>query len=145
MSPRRALREPPPAGERAAIVTLLGQVLLSMGDAEAIPLLSQGLAETPDGPAHAGLAEALALALHYQGRMVEAVAALDGARDRLAGPHPELAEELDATALHYLFFDPALPPQRGERLARLGDRPGVSTTPSSPTSTRSPARRSRAW
>ena len=119
---RRALTEPPADGRRAEIGASLGQMLLALGEPEAVGVLEQALAAASSPRQSGEIAASLAAALNYARRFEESVAVLERARSALTAAEADLDEELEALAVHQMTFVPGLVRLRGRQLARLGDR-----------------------
>jgi DNA-binding CsgD family transcriptional regulator len=124
---RRALEEPPSGEQTIELRAMLGHALLAQGEPEAIGVLGQALEDCIPGPSSGRLAASLAIALCYQRRSRDAIDVLDAAAERVRSDDPGLAEELEAQALQNTGFDPALRPERLQRLRASGDRRGSST------------------
>jgi DNA-binding CsgD family transcriptional regulator len=123
---RRALAEPPPPERRAELGTALGESLLSLGSADAVHVLERALAEAKGERETATIAASLARALNYARRLDESITVLEQARAGLGPQHADLDEELDALAIHFMSFEPALRSRRLAHLHRLGDARGAS-------------------
>lgn len=118
---RRALEEPPPQGERAAVLAELGAAERRARDGSAIPHLAAALTETDDPVLLSTVRRELGLALTAAGRYTEALDALDGETDPAgripATAPPGLAAEFIAVAQ----LTPVTRTRAAERLRRLPD------------------------
>ncbi len=93
---RRALREPPRGGERAALLLELGAACLWAGDRDALGVLTRAAEEAAD-PEDRARARLLAARLMFDhGRLVEAVRVCEEGIEDLAGTESELVDELEA-------------------------------------------------
>jgi DNA-binding CsgD family transcriptional regulator len=116
---RRVLAEPPPPGDRSALLLDLGMAEASAGLADWPEHLQQAVETAPNVVAAAEAAMVLALALSRAQRHAEAVDVLDRAAPSLDSRHSELALLLEAAAVVPGLNDPATAPSlalRGERL-----------------------------
>jgi DNA-binding CsgD family transcriptional regulator len=116
---RRALAEPPPPGDRSALLLDLGMAEASAGLADWPEHLQKAVDTAPNVVAAAEAAMVLALALSRAQRFPEAVDVLDRAASPLDSRHSELALLLEAAAVVPGLNDPATAPSlalRGERL-----------------------------
>ena len=103
---RRALAEPPPPGERSALLLDLGMAEASVGLCE-WPEHLQGAVDTaPSVAAAADAAMVLGLALSRAQRFAEAVEVLDRASSTLDSTQVELALQLEAAAVVAAMYDP---------------------------------------
>ena len=122
---RRALAEPPPPGERAALLLDLGMAEASVGAGDWPEHLRQAVDGAPDSAAAADAAMVLASALSRAQRFAEAVEVLDRAASSLDPGHSELALLLQATAVFPGLNDPATAPSlalRGEEVRERAAR-----------------------
>lgn len=94
---RRALAEPPPADERAAVLTELAQAETAIGDPEAAERLSEALALVADPARQAEILRDLGWSEHHAGRFVAAADAFERGM-KVAGDDadPSLSAELEA-------------------------------------------------
>jgi DNA-binding CsgD family transcriptional regulator len=89
---RRALSEPPPAGERAALLLLLGTAEWRAGQPDAIAHLEQALAAAAEDPVtQMGVCGPLALAHVASDRAERAVEVLEQALATVGDPYSDLA------------------------------------------------------
>jgi len=115
---RRALAEPPPPGERPALLLDLGMAEASAGLAGWPEHLQQAIDAAPDPAAAAEAALVLAHALSGAQRYAEAVEVLDRAAAALHAPRSELGLQLEAAAVIAEFNDPVtMPPVSPRRVA----------------------------
>src|SRR5205823_6514388 len=110
--------EPPPEGERGAVVLELGQALARAGAPEAIPLLSESFELGEDRPTMAAAAIELSNMLFFGGRPAESAAVLRSAKARLPAGDPA-REGIEVTLLGISYTSVAA---RGEADAALADR-----------------------
>ena len=103
---RRALAEPPPPGERSALLLDLGMAEASVGLAEWPEHLQRAVDSAPNVVAAAEAAMVLGLALSRAQRFAEAVEVLDRAASALDSRHSELALQLEAAAVVAAMYDP---------------------------------------
>ena len=96
---RRALAEPPPPGERSALLLELGMAEASVGLPDWHEHLQQAAHTAPDAAAAADAAMVLGLALSRAQRFAEAVDVLDRAAASLEPGHAELALVLEGAAV----------------------------------------------
>ena len=94
----RALDEPPPDGDRAAVVLELGQAHARAGAPEAIAPLSEIVQHGDDPEAIAAAAIELSGILFYAGRAAEGAAVLRRAQERLPAGQP-VREQLEIALL----------------------------------------------
>ncbi len=107
---RRALAEPPPPADRAALLLDLGMAEASAGLAD-WPEHMQQAVDTAPNAAEAGMsALVLGLALSRAQRFVEAVTVLDRAATSFATPDSDLALALEAAAVVAALNDPLTAP-----------------------------------
>ncbi len=123
---RRALAEPPAAGERAELLLELGYIeMLVSGDAAAAHL-REAHALTEDPIRRAETALLLGRQLFLLGSE-ESDAVFTGALDELAGADPELERLLEAALITNDLFVPPLHRSALERLERVRSRPPGET------------------
>jgi DNA-binding CsgD family transcriptional regulator/tetratricopeptide (TPR) repeat protein len=126
---RRALAEPPPPGDRSALLLDLGMAEANAGLADWAEHLQLAVDTALNAGAAAEAALVLGLALSRAHRFAEAVEVLDRAGSSLDSGHSELALLLDAAAVIPGMNDPATAPSvalRRETLrARAGDDPAA--------------------
>jgi DNA-binding CsgD family transcriptional regulator len=116
---RRALAEPPPPGDRFAMLLDLGMAEASAGLADWPEHLQQAVDAAPNAAVAGGSALVLGLALSRAQRFAEAVAVLDRAATSFATPDTDLALALEAAAVGAALNDPLAAPSvafRGETL-----------------------------
>jgi DNA-binding CsgD family transcriptional regulator len=126
---RRALAEPPPPGDRSALLLDLGMAEASAGIAGWPDHLQQAIDASPDPAAAAEAALVLAHALSGAQRFAEAVEALDRAAATLGAPRSELALQLEAAAVVAEMSDPVAMPSVSLRRATLGERAADPAAP----------------
>jgi DNA-binding CsgD family transcriptional regulator len=119
---RRVLAEPPPPGDRSAVLLDLGMAEASAGLADWPEHLQQAVDTAPNVVAAAEAAMVLALALNRAQRFAEAVEVLDRAASSLDSRHSELALLLEAAAVPPGLNDPATAPSLALRAERLRER-----------------------
>jgi DNA-binding CsgD family transcriptional regulator len=119
---RRALAEPPPPGDRPALLLDLGMAEASAGLADWPEHLQQAVDAAPEPAAAAEAALVLAHALSGAQRYAEAVEVLDRAAATLDAPRSELALQLEAAAVIAEMNDPATMPPVSPRRVRLRER-----------------------
>jgi DNA-binding CsgD family transcriptional regulator len=105
----RALREPPPAHARTAVLAELGYAEAVTGRAEAVEHLESAIASAENAGQRAELQLAFGRALHHGGRLVEACEAFRRGLAELpdaAVEHGELRIELEAGYLNSALFTP---------------------------------------
>ena len=122
---RRALAEPPPPGERSALLLDLGMAEASVGLADWPEHLQEAVHSAPNAAAAAHAAMVLGLALSRAQRFAEAVDVLDRAASSLDPRDAELALLLEAAAVVPGLNDPATAHSlalRGERLRERAAR-----------------------
>jgi DNA-binding CsgD family transcriptional regulator len=106
---RRALREPPSAQARPALLAELGHAEATAGRAEAITHLEAAIALVDHAPERARLRLEFGRALHHGGRLTEACAAFRRGLDELeasGGHDAELRVELEGGYLNAALFVP---------------------------------------
>jgi DNA-binding CsgD family transcriptional regulator len=116
---RRALAEPPPPGDRSALLLDLGMAEANVGHADWPEHLQRAVDTAPTVAAAAEAALVLALALNRAQRFAEAVDVLDRVESSFDSRHSELALLLEAAAVLPRLNDPATAPSLavgGERL-----------------------------
>jgi DNA-binding CsgD family transcriptional regulator len=119
---RRVLAEPPPPGDRSALLLDLGMAEASAGLADWPEHLQQAVDTAPNVVAAAEAAMVLALALSRAQRFAEAVEVLDRAESSLDSGHSELALQLEAAAVVPGLNDPATAPSLALRGKTLRER-----------------------
>ena len=119
---RRALAEPPPPGDRSALLLGLGMAEASAGLAGWPEHLQQAVDTAPDAEAAAEAAMVLAHALSRVQRYTEAVEVLDRAASALDTGHAELALQLEAAAVLPALNDPVTAPSVAFRRERFRER-----------------------
>jgi DNA-binding CsgD family transcriptional regulator len=119
---RRALAEPPPPGDRPALLLDLGMAEASAGLTGWREHLQQAVDSAPDPGAAAEAALVLAHALSGAQRYAEAVQVLDRAAATLGAPRSELGLQLEAAAVIAEFNDPATMPPVSPRRVILRER-----------------------
>jgi DNA-binding CsgD family transcriptional regulator len=125
---RRALAEPPPPGDRFALLLDLGVAEASAGLADWPEHLQQAVDTAPNAEVAGVYALVLGLALSRAQRFAEAVTVLDRAATSFATPDSDLALALEAAAVGAALNDPLAAPsvalRRETLLARAaGDPP----------------------
>jgi DNA-binding CsgD family transcriptional regulator len=106
---RRALREPPAAQTRPALLAELGHAEATAGRAEAITHLEAAIALVDDAQERARLLLEFGRALHHSGRLTDACAAFRRGLDELdaiGGHDTGLHVELEGGYLNAALFDP---------------------------------------
>jgi DNA-binding CsgD family transcriptional regulator len=126
---RRALAEPPPPGDRSALLLDLGMAEASAGLADWREHLQQAVDAAPDAAAAAEAALVLAHALSGAQRFAEAVEVLDRAAATLDSPRSELALQLEAAAVVAEMSDPVTMPSVSLRRVTLGERAADPAAP----------------
>jgi DNA-binding CsgD family transcriptional regulator len=96
---RRALAEPPPPGERSALLLDLGMAEASAGLPDWAEHLARAVESAPDAETAGVDALVLGLALSRAQRFGEAITVLDRARTTFATPDSDLALALEAAAV----------------------------------------------
>jgi DNA-binding CsgD family transcriptional regulator len=119
---RRALAEPPPPGDRSALLLDLGMAEASAGLAGWPEHLQQAVDTAPGAEAAGEAAMVLAHALSRAHRYPEAVEVLDRASSALDSCPDELALQLDAAAVLPALNDPVTAPSVGLRYETLRER-----------------------
>ena len=120
----RALDEPPPAGERAAVILELGQALARAGVPEAVAPLSEIVAHGEDDAAIVAAAIELSGMLFFAGRAAEGAAILHQARERLPATGPG-REQLEVALLGVSYTSVSARREADTTIAALRD-PGGS-------------------
>ena len=119
---RRALAEPPPPGDRSALLLDLGMAEASAGLADWPEHLQQAVDTAPNAAAAAEAAMVLGLALSRAQRFAEAVEVLDRAASSLDSDDSELALLLEAAAVIAGMNDPATASSVAVRREALRER-----------------------
>jgi len=119
---RRALAEPPPPGDRSALLLDLGMAEANAGLVDWPEHLQQAVDAAPNTAAAAEAAMVLGLALSRAQRFAEAVEVLDRAASSLDSRHSELALLLEAAAVVAGTNDPATAPSVALRRETLRER-----------------------
>jgi DNA-binding CsgD family transcriptional regulator len=119
---RRALAEPPPPGDRSALLLDLGMADASVGVADWPDHLQQAVDTAPNAAAAAEAAMVLGLALSRAGRFAEAVEVLDRAASSLDSDHSELGLLLEAAAVVAGMNDPVTASSVAVRREALRER-----------------------
>ena len=124
---RRALAEPPPPADRAALLLDLGMAEASAGLADWATHLEQAVDTAPNAETAGVVALVLGLALSRAQRFGEAVTMLDRAAASFAIPDSDLALALEAAAVVAALNDPLTAPSVAHRcqsvLARAAAEP----------------------
>ncbi len=124
---RRALAEPPPPGDRPALLLDLGMAEASAGLADWSEHIQQAVDTAPNNAAAGVCALVLGLALSRAQRFAEAVTVLDRATTSFATPDSDLALALEAAAVVSALNDPLSAPsvalRRETVLARAAGDP----------------------
>jgi DNA-binding CsgD family transcriptional regulator len=128
---RRALAEPPPPGDRSALLLDLGMAEASAGLADWREHLRQAVDAAPDPAEAAEAALVLAHALSDAQRFAEAVEVLDRAAATLDAPRSELGLQLEAAAVLAEMNDPVTMPPVSPRRVTLRQR--AAEDPAAPT------------
>lgn len=131
---RRALREPPLPGRRAALLLQLGQALALVGDREALSVLTEAVALAPEPAARVEAAERLASALFLGGDMDRAVTVLEDTADAIAEVDHEARYRVQGALFALSANSDPMPP---------GSRPG--STGSTCTRRERPRPSGRCW
>jgi DNA-binding CsgD family transcriptional regulator len=119
---RRALAEPPPPGDRSALLLDLGMAEASAGLADWPEHLRQAVDAAPDPVAAAEASLVLAHALSGGQRYAEAVEVLDRAAATLDAPRSELGLQLEAAAVVAEMNDPVTMPPVSPRRVTLREQ-----------------------
>ena len=126
---RRALAEPPPPADRAALLLDLGMAEASAGLADWAKHLEQAVDTAPNAEMAGVVALVLGLALSRAQRFGEAVTVLDRAATSFAVPDSDLALALEAAAVVAALNDPLTAPSVAHRcrsvLARAAAEPAA--------------------
>jgi DNA-binding CsgD family transcriptional regulator len=124
---RRALAEPPPPGDRFALLLDLGMAEASAGLADWPEHLQQAVDTAPNAEVAGVYALVLGLALSRAQRFAEAVTVLDRAATSFATPDSDLGLALEAAAVGAALNDPLAGPsvalRREALLARAAGEP----------------------
>ena len=116
---RRALAEPPPPADRAALLLDLGMAEASAGLADWAKHLEQAVDTAPNAETAGVVALVLGLALSRAQRFGEAVTVLDRAATSFATPDSDLALALEAAAVVAALNDPLAAPSVAHRRQRV--------------------------
>jgi DNA-binding CsgD family transcriptional regulator len=126
---RRALAEPPPSGDRSALLLDLGMAEANAGLPDWPEHLQQAVEAAPNSEAAGVYALVLGLALSRAQRFTEAVTVLDRAATSFATPGSDLALALEAGAVVAALNDPLTAPSVAVRretvLARAAGDPAA--------------------
>jgi DNA-binding CsgD family transcriptional regulator len=126
---RRALAEPPPPGDRSALLLDLGMAEASAGLADWPEHLQRAVDTAPNAEVAGVYALVLGLALHRAQRFAEALTVLDRAAISFATPDSDLALALEAAAVGAALNDPLAAPsvalRRETVLARAAGDPAA--------------------
>jgi DNA-binding CsgD family transcriptional regulator len=126
---RRALAEPPPPGDRFALLIDLGMAEASAGLADWPEHLQQAVDTAPNAEVAGVYALVLGLALSRAQRFAEAVTVLDRAATSFATPDSDLALALEAAAVGAALNDPLAAPsvalRRESLLVRAASDPAA--------------------
>lgn len=124
---RRALDEPPPAGERPGTLLALGRAARLAGDDEAVAYLRDALASATDLGGRVQVVRELGAALITAGDVEDAVIVLGRAADALPDDANEERFTLEAELLTASTFDDGLARQAADRIESLLPRVGGRT------------------
>jgi hypothetical protein len=130
----RALREPPPAATRAAVLAELGHAEAVAGRSEAVQHLEAAIRLVDAGVPRAELLLAFARALHHDGRLPEACDAFGRGLDELQDAGEERSElqvALEGGYLNSALFTPARARDAHRRARRLMAQAAGLTAPGS--------------
>lgn len=116
---RRALVEPPAAGERALVLHDLGAVELLARDPAATDHLAQALHATKDRETRGRIALLLGRAAVSTGRLADARELLGAAIEELGGEQPELAARLESYRSAAGAWHPRFAPELDHDMPRL--------------------------
>ena len=119
---RRALAEPPPAAEQAAILLELGRAESAAAVPEAAEHLLRAFALATDPAMRGDVAEAAAPFLLSAGRTTETLELLDTVIGELAGQDPERALQLESQYVAAAMLDPAAVHHAVVRFERVGEQ-----------------------
>jgi DNA-binding CsgD family transcriptional regulator len=119
---RRVLAEPPPPGDRSALLLDLGMAEASAGLAGWSEHLQGAIEAAPDAEAAGGAAMVLGLALSRAQRFAEAVEVLDRASSSLNSRDAELGLLLETAAVVAGMYDPVTTPSVALRRQALRER-----------------------
>jgi DNA-binding CsgD family transcriptional regulator len=123
---RRALAEPPPDAERAAVLAELGLAAARAGETSAPDRLREALELEPDPRERAALALVLGRVLAIPGDMGDALEVLERAIDELGDDDRELSLRLESEAITFSRYAPATVASAQRRLAALREVQGTS-------------------
>jgi len=126
---RRALAEPAPAGDRAALLLDLGMAEASIGHADWQEHLRGAVDAAPDAEAAVTATMVLATGLSRAQRFGDAVEVLDRASMSLEGRDSELALLLEAAAIAPAMNDAATAPSVALRSTTLREQVGAHPAP----------------
>ena len=124
---RRALAEPPPDAERAAVLAELGLAAARAGEPSAADRLREALELEPDPRERAALALVLGRVLAIPGDMRSALEVLERAIDELGEDDRELSLRLESEAITFSRYAPATVASAQRRLAALRAVQGTSS------------------
>lgn len=127
----RAVREPPAASDRAAVLVELARALALTGSTEALPRMREGLALIDDPGDRAQTLERLARLLHQAGRFRESAEAAGQARDQVAPDHA-LQPRLLAAFLDAAVLEPSLMTEAEAELGPLVEAARAGAAPTDP-------------
>jgi DNA-binding CsgD family transcriptional regulator len=119
---RRVLAEPPPLGDRSALLLDLGMAEASAGLSDWSEHLQRAVDTAPNAAVAGGSALVLGLALSRAQRFAEAVTVLDRAATSFATPDSDLALALEAAAVVAALNDPLTAPSVALRRETLRER-----------------------
>jgi DNA-binding CsgD family transcriptional regulator/tetratricopeptide (TPR) repeat protein len=119
---RRVLAEPPPPGDRSALLLDLGMAEASAGLSDWSEHLQRAVDTAPNAAVAGGSALVLGLALSRAQRFAEAVTVLDRAATSFATPDSDLALALEAAAVVAALNDPLTAPSVALRRETLRER-----------------------
>ena len=119
---RRVLAEPPPPGDRSALLLDLGMAEASAGLAGWSEHLQEAIDAAPNAEAAGGAAMVLGLALSRAQRFAEAVEVLDRASSALDPRDTELGLLLETAAVVAGMYDPVTTPSVALRRDALRER-----------------------
>ena len=126
---RRALAEPPPPGDRFALLLDLGMAEASAGLTDWAEHLQQAVDTAPNAEVAGGSALVLGLALSRAQRFAEAVTVLDRAATSFATPDSDLALALEAAAVGAALNDAVAAPTVALRLEAVRARAAGEPAP----------------
>jgi len=119
---RRALAEPPPATDQAALLLELGRASSAAALPEAADHLLQAFALATDPAMRGDVAEASAPFLLSAGRTTETLELLDTVIGELAGQDPERALQLESQYVAAAMLDPSAVQHAVARFERVGEQ-----------------------